>query len=255
MQIKHIWKATKLFVKDNDSLILTSLAAVGVVTTTFFAFEGGKNAEEITAEHERRSKVPLTAQERFLLTWKCYAPATIMAILSIGAIIGAQRLNGRKQAALAAAYGLAQKSLMDYREEVEKLVGPKKTAAINEATSARAIAQTQQPSEAAIIITGDGEQLCFETWTSRYFKSSAEKIRRAENEFNKKVFHEGYGSLNEFYEMIGLPPSDLGEQLGWTSDSLLDLVFDSHLTPDDKAALAISFRKAPNVNYWRVGRG
>lgn len=252
MKIKHLWKLASTFLKENDTAVLTGTAVVGVISTAIMAIEGGHRAQRAFEESTRTE--PATAMERFLASWPYYAPATISAILTIGAIIGAQVLNGRKQAALVAAYGIAQKSLTEYREELTRAIGERKAAAVSDAVSARRLEETLPGKDAEIIITGDGEQLCFEELTSRPFKSSAEKIRRAENEFNKRLLHDGYASLNDFYEMLGLPSSALGETLGWTSDRLLDLQFSSHLMPDNRTALSIVFQVMPSPQFWRVGR-
>ena len=42
------------------------------------------------------------------------------------------------------------------------------------------------------------------------------EIMDAEYHLNRNFVMRGYASLNEFYEFLGLPQTERGEELGWT---------------------------------------
>ena len=252
MNFETIASASKRFLANNEATIRTVTTSLLILSTTYLAFDGGHRAESALIDLSRQGKEPTNRRERFRVTWRYYAPATAGAIFSIGLILSTHQMNGKKQAAFAAAYSAAQRTLSDYKKEVVNLIGEKKEAQVSDNLAAKQVS-TNDSSQAQVIITGNGEQLCFETLTSRYFKSSAEQIRRAENTINHRILHDGYASLNDFYQEIGLPTSNLGDDLGWDSTKLLDLRLSSHLTSEDVPALAISFKDAPVPNYWRVG--
>ena len=256
MDIGNTWKSLETFTKVNSTVILTGIGVVGVVATAALAADASRRAERALIEWERfngREVSTLSNKERFLMTWTYYAPATLAAITTVGAIIGAQKINERRQAAVAAAYGLAQQSIIEYRDEVVKMIGARKEEEVRTNVVQRNIEQAGPTDKNTVIITGSGETLCFEKLSGRYFLSTAERVRRAENEFNKSLFHDGYASLNDFYNLLGLENTDLGAQLGWQSDQLLELSLTSHLTEDERPALAISYNRLPGPDYYRFG--
>ncbi|MBQ5562679.1 MAG: hypothetical protein IIT39_04770 [Clostridia bacterium] len=67
----------------------------------------------------------------------------------------------------------------------------------------------------AIVTTGYGDTLCYETLSGRYFYSDIEKIRAAVNRANKIILEESYISLNEFYDELDLGHTGIGDSIGW----------------------------------------
>ena len=98
-----------------------------------------------------------------------------------------------------------------------------------------------------------GNTLCYDSISGRYFKSDIEKIKKAENELNKKMLNEMYLSLNEFYDELGLRPTSLGNELGWNiDDGLIDIHFSSQLSEDDQPCLVLDYCVAPRYGYERL---
>jgi hypothetical protein len=91
--------------------------------------------------------------------------------------------------------------------------------------------------------------LCFDTLTGRYFTSTVEQIRRAENRVNYELMHYMYASLTMFYEEIGLPPTDYTDSVGWNADNLLEVNLSTVMSQDQKPCIAISFVRNPIPNY------
>jgi hypothetical protein len=58
-----------------------------------------------------------------------------------------------------------------------------------------------------------------------------------------------YASANEFFALLGLDSCTIGEELGWTIECRLKVVFSSHKTECDQPALAIGYEKMPVYNY------
>ncbi len=112
--------------------------------------------------------------------------------------------------------------------------------------------RNRQIGDREIIITGNGDLLCYDTLTDRFFMSTREKIGKAENTINAQCNHGMYASMNEFYALVGLPSTEYGEEFGWTSDHLMDIQFSSHLSSDDRPALAIRYQKNPVRGYYKI---
>ena len=104
--------------------------------------------------------------------------------------------------------------------------------------------------ESEIIFVGDGETLCYDVLSGRYFKSKIDKIKKAENDLNRRMRDEMYISLNDFYYEVGLEPIKLGDDLGWNIDNgYIDLRFSSQLATDGTPCLVIDYGYGPRYDF------
>lgn len=150
---------------------------------------------------------------------------------------------------LATAYSLSEAAFAEYREKAAETVGEKKEAEIRDKV-AKAQIERDPVSGHEVIMTGKGDTLCYDVVSGRYFKSSIEKIRRAENVLNRKLMDEMYVSLNEFYYELGLKCTGMGNELGWNvDDGLIDLHFSTQLSEDETPCLVVDYHIAPRYDY------
>ena len=64
------------------------------------------------------------------------------------------------------------------------------------------------------------------------------------------MLNEMYVSLNDFYEELGLEPSDLGSKMGWNIDmGMIEMDFSSQLSDDGRPCLVIDFNIPPKYGY------
>lgn len=246
-------KSARKIVINNAPTILTGIAVAGVATTAVMAVKATPEAHERLVEAEVDKGAKLTVVEAVKETWICYLPATMIGGVTIACIIGANTVSSKRTAALAGAYSLIDSNYREYQEYVKKEFGDKKEQAVQDKL-AEDIVNRSNPDNRTIIVTGNGTQLCCETFTGTYFESDIESIRKAQNDINYLINNDSYASLNDFYERLGLPHTELGEQLGWTSDMPLDLEFSSTLDKNSRAALAFRYSARPIPNYFKLWR-
>lgn len=247
----QIVKTVGSFLGRNSTTILTSTAVVGVVSTAVLT---ARAAYQHASDYERDRDLGITRtrQEEVKEYWKLYIPAAVTGAVTIGCIIGAHNIGSRKNAALVSAYSLVDRAFTEYRTKVVETIGEKKAEEIRDAVTDDRIKQLSNTSQTFIV--GEGEQLCYESLTGRYFKSTAEVIRRAENTLNARMNHGvDYGvQLNDLYSLIGLSPTTMGDEMGWNVDTLLKIKISSHLTEDEKPCLALTYDIPPFPKYWKV---
>lgn len=65
--------------------------------------------------------------------------------------------------------------------------------------------------------TGYGDELFVEEFSGRYFLSSKLKVIQAEKRVNELFQVRGYATLNDFYDFLGLPKTELGKRLEWNA--------------------------------------
>lgn len=235
--------------------ILTGIGIAGMVTTTVMAVKATPKALDLMAEikeyHEEDTDKKALAKDVLLKVAPVYIPAVILGTLSVSCLIGANSVNLKRNAALATAYTLSESALKDYRGKVIETLGEKKDQAVRDAIAKDKVDQNPVVDK-EVIITNNGETLCLDTLSGRYFKSDIEKLKRAENELNRQMLRDDYISLNEFYDEIGLSNTKIGETVGWgVNKGLLELKFSSTLTLDGKPVLVMDYDVAPYYDYDR----
>ena len=242
----------------NSPTILTGCAVAGLMGTTVMAVSATPEALRlIMCEENLRAKegtsLSLTKVEIIKLTWKCYIPTVLMGGATIACVIGANAIGLKRNAALASLYSLTEKSLKEYQGKVIETIGEKKEQKIQDEIAKDHLLKNPPRSD-EIISTGNGETLCYDSLSGRYFKSDIEKIRKAENLLNKDLLADNFISLNEIYEELGLPPIGLGDEVGWAlwiddGDDLVSFAYSSQLTADGIPCLVLNYAVKPKFDY------
>lgn len=261
MKIMQIVKLVEKIAIDNSPLILTGIGVAGTLSTALLTGKATFKAAEILEEERKernqsvgfgiRNDVDFPIREQIRAVWPLYIPAAGTAALTITCIIVANRIGTRRAAAIAAAYTVSEKAFEEYREKIiEKLGANKERAARDELSQDRMDRNPASKNE--VVITGGGDVLCYETYTGRYFRSSMEDIKKAQNDLNYRIINSTYASLNDFYDLLGLDHVSIGEEVGWSSDKLLDIYYSTTISDDQKPAISIEFRVQPVRDYFRL---
>ncbi len=150
---------------------------------------------------------------------------------------------------MVAAYSLAEKAAAEYKTKVVEKIGAKKEQTIRDEVAQDQV--TNKPMDRTIIVES-GEVPCMEAYTGRYFSSSMETIKQAVNNLNYMVNNNFYASLTDFYNMLGLPRTEISDEVGWNSDKLMDISFSTAMDKSGKPVLVMSYHVVPIRNYYRV---
>jgi hypothetical protein len=236
---KAIQKIAAGFSK-NSPTILTGVSVAGLIATTVLAVKATPKALRLIKDEQNRREDtcmvsqtvepdPLTKMETVKLTWQCYLPAAGVAAVTIACIIGSNSINLRRNVALASVYSITEAALKEYQAKVIETVGENKAKKISDDIAKDAIEKNPVSSK-EVIITGKGEALVYDTLSGRYFKSDIDKIRRVQNEFNRRLMDEMFITLNELYYELGLSSIKLGDDIGWDVDQgMVEFNFSSQL--------------------------
>lgn len=259
MNIQQSLRRLERFTTDNSPMLLTGIGAAGVFTTAVFAAKGGMKAHKILLEEQERISLERTGEpdnhfeidfsRAVELTWKCYLPAAGSVVLTCGSIIAANQIGMRRQAALAAAFGLSEKAFDEYKVKVREKFGEAKEKAVHDEIVSEKVAAL--PESAEVIFIGAGEQLCCDLYSGRFFKSDMETLKKAQNDLNFRIFGEDYASLADYYALIGLPATSGSHDVGWNVDKPLEVLYTTCLSPKGEPAIAIDFQVVPVRDYFR----
>ena len=210
-----------LFLKKNSATILTVAAAVGVITTSVLSAKAAIKAFRVLAHKEEEKGEKLTFEETISAVWTIYIPPVVAGMSTIACVFGANVLNQRQQASLASAYALIDSSYKEYKAKLKELYGEEAHNNIVNAIAAEKcdevhISAGGLTSAYTQEIESDAEpRLFYDEYSGRYFETTIEKVLLAEYRLNRNYILRGFARLNEFYEFLGLEPTDYGETVGW----------------------------------------
>ena len=247
MNIKTMYKIAESTVRTNSPMILVGLSVAGVITTVVLAVKATPKALKIIEQKEIElfnEDKPLTKKEIIKNTWKCYAPTAIMGGMTIGCIIGANSIQQRRNAANASVYSITEAALKEYQAKVIETIGEKKEQDIRDKIAEDTI--TKNPvKNSEIFITGKGDTLCYDNISGRYFLSNIETLRKVQNDYNQSLLSDMWASLNELYYKMQLNGIDVGNDLGWNVDNLLEFEFSAQLTEDGRPCIVVGYKDLP----------
>lgn len=251
--VRAIFKTVGDAVTKHSPEILTGVGIAGMVTTTVLAVGATPKALKLIDAKKKEERLDeLTPIETVKTCWKPYIPAVATGLFSIACLIGANSVHARRNAALATAYQLSSTALTEYKDKVVETIGEKKEKEVRDSINKDHIDKNPvSPSE--VIITDKGNTLCYEHLSGRYFKSDIDRIRKAENELNKRMLNDMYISLNEFYDELDLDHTRIGDELGWNIDhGLIDIHFSAQLADDETPCIVVDFQTPPYYGYNRL---
>lgn len=210
-----------LFLKRNSATILTIAAAAGVITTSVLSAKAAIKASRVLEHKEEEKGEKLTLEETMSAVWTIYIPPVVAGLSTIACVFGANILNKRQQASLASAYALIDSAYKEYKAKLKELYGEEVHNNVIDAIAAEKCddvhisaggltsAYTQE------IESNTEPRLFYDEYSGRYFETTIEKVLLAEYHLNRNYILRGFARLNEFYEFLGLEPTDYGEAVGW----------------------------------------
>lgn len=250
-KVTNFIKNTKGYLSKHSPEILTGIGITGMITSTVLAVKATPKALQLLEEAKTGGELyceKLPVKSVIKIAWKPYLPAAITGALSISCLIGANTINGKRNAALATAYAISERTLVRYRDKVIETIGEKKEKEIKEKIAQDEV-NKKAGSNAPVIITSKGNTLCMDSISGRVFRSDLDIIRKAVNELNRRMLNQNYISLDEFYSAIGLESTKTSSRLGWNIDKgFIELDFDTCLV-EDEPCVYIDYSIAPIYDF------
>lgn len=252
MNLHHLAARAEKLITDNSPLILTAVGVAGTVTTAVLAARAGIRTEQILDQEERENggiaqRSNLTKMRKLELLWKVYIPPVASASITMGAVVGANRISTRRAAALAAAYVISEGKAAEFKEKAQEKLGIQKSQKLQDEIAQEHV---DAVSTQHVIVTG-GQTAFMDAWSGRVFPSSMEEVKQAQNDLNKQVLDEGYATLTDFYNLIGLDSTKFSDDVGWNSDKLMEVVFSTCMSPQQTACIFMDFRTDPIRQYYK----
>nr|DAJ79346.1 MAG TPA: hypothetical protein [Caudoviricetes sp.] len=265
---KRIVINAKNSVTKRSPEILIGIGITGMISATVMAVKATPKAlilieeekdrqnaelcdEAISKEYDACAQIQsLSVEDTVKTVWKCYVPAVLTAGMSIACIVGANSVHRKRHAALTAAYTLSETSLREYQKKVIETIGEKKEEVVRDAVAKERIEKNPIEETNEVFVTSKGDVLCLDIVSGRYFKSDIDRLKKIENELNRRMRDEMYIALNDLYYEIGLPGIKVGDDLGWNIDTgYIEFQFSSQLATDGTPCLVIDYAYGPRYDF------
>ena len=242
--------------KQNSPTILIGVGIAGFVSSIVLAVKATPTAMEVTDELYRKSvnehKGPPETIDIIEATWKLYIPTASIATLSALSIILANRISLRRQATLMSLYAIADTTLKDYQQAVIDKIGSKKAGDIQDTLSKNRVEKNPISNKNLVGSREEGDHLCYDALSGRYFYSTKHKILTAQAVFNNQLLSNMIMTLNELYFEMGLPNIDIGDSVGWNVEGgIIDIDVTTMVSANDAPCLVVNHRKAPEWLYFK----
>lgn len=249
MSITESFEVLKASVVRNGPAILTAVGAAGVVSSAVLASRATvlavRRYDELVKENPDAEFTPM---EKVRILAPFYISTAAVVAVSCTAIVLANRIEHKRATSVAAALTISERAFTEYQNKVVEKIGVRKEEAVRDEVQQDRV--SRKPSSDVVVL--EGKQLCYDSYSGRYFESTMEEIKHAINRLNHQIVNQNYASLSDFYNYLGISPTNMSDDLGWNSDILLDVYFTTTLSPDGRPAIALDYRVAPKINYFRV---
>ena len=199
----------KNWLKRNSSMLLTCVSVVGVVATTVLAVKATPKAMELLEEAQEDTDEELRTVDKVRIVAPEYLPALVTGSLTVVCIFGVHIFDKKQQASLMSAYGLIDRGFKNYRGKIKEIFGIETDKKIQDELSKDRY-EEKKPEQAA-----EGKLLWYEPYRDEFFELSEKEVIDAEYHVNRSFSLRGETNLNEFYEFLGLEPTDTGYEIGW----------------------------------------
>lgn len=255
LKLKEAWNTVTNVVEKNSPEILTGLGVAGIFATAYMAYKASPKAHDILQKYhddkqliapgdKETKKTVLAETAKDLIP--VLLPPVMMGVATSACIIGGNRISSKRIAVLSAAYSLADSKLKDYQDKMLETLGDQKVQKVKEAIAKDHLDKNKEnlPADGQIVIS-DGNVLCMDSFTGRYFPGNAEKLGQIINELSYDIVSDMYVSLNDLYDKIGLAPIPFGDDFGWNVDDTdrgrLPIYFTACLTDDKRPCLVLEY--------------
>lgn len=254
-KLTRTFNRTGLKLKKHSPEILLVAGAVGAVTSTVMACKATLKVNDVLedtkqkidtihqvssdpamaekyTEEDSKKDLAIVYTQTAVKFIKLYGPSVALGVVSLGCMIGSNRILNKRNAALAAAYAAVDKSFKDYRGRVVERFGKQldkelryniKAQEVEEITtddngkevvtkSTVEVADPNSYSPYAIVFDDGNEGWDPDPERSKFF------LIQQQNWANERLKSRGHLFLNEVYDMLGARRTKAGAQVGWVYD-------------------------------------
>lgn len=237
-------------VKHNASTIILVASGVGFVVSTGLAIKATTKAtlilsEEFGPDDTLPTKTTLLLKEVVPLVWREYIPTAVCLGASMVGLGYAQHLNLRDIAMFYNAYAGLNADIQRYRENVI----PAKPVTSVPDTQAPMKTEVDRTTQEIYMLGGSTRHIYFDVLSGRPFTATADEMQRFENELNQMLLSDTWVTINQYYNVLGLEPTKLGDDSGWAAGTPILFTYTARLNDQNAPVIHVDLVNDPREDY------
>ena len=190
-------------------------------------------AEKYTAEDSKKDLAIVYTQTAVKMI-KLYGPSVGLGVVSLGCMIGSNRILSKRNVALAAAYTAVDKSFKEYRSRVVERFGKQLDKELRYNIKAKEIEEVSKDENGHEVVkkkvvdvidddpnTYSPYSIVFDDGNEGWHPDPERTkffLIQQQNWANERLKAKGHLFLNEVYDMLGARRTKAGAQVGWVYD-------------------------------------
>lgn len=217
----------------NKKVLLSAASCIGVVSTGYLTYKATRAAD---LKLDKEGALREDWKYRFGKTWGYFIPAILGGGGTIASVLLTQKITSKEIAAIGASAAMSTEMLRRYENKTRELLGDDQLHDIQRAIAedekrgiTRCIAPPIGANSMFVNVNDKGEEgddLFFDIFTKKWFRSSKEAVRIAEYHLNRNFILGAGASLENFYDFLGYKLTDAERKnyryLGWGQDYIDD---------------------------------
>lgn len=204
------------FAKAHGHEVLAALGISGFIGAIVLAANASPAAQKDICKAEEEKGEPLTKMEMVKVAGKHYIPTAVSAVGATACIVGSTMIENKKFAAIATLCQITEDNLRGLKNQMINSIGEKKANDIVEEAAASKVSDIRVE-ENTIVPTKYGESVFYDPWSGNFFGCTKDRVEKAVNAINLRLTGVDFVSLNEFYDELDAPNTQLGNYAGFTS--------------------------------------
>lgn len=220
-KLKALIKHGLFTVKKAIPWIFSIAASIGVVLTGYFSAKAAPGAkEDVEKNQTKEDKETLGGRvvSSVKYGWRHFVKAIAVGALTITLIIASTAISGKRTAAAVATASYLAWNRDILENYISEKLSPEDLKQVRESID-KVYVRTVCKAGPSVEETGRGDQLCFETYFNRWFRSSEVDVIRGLEDFAKRINRNIPSAYNGLYENWGLSCSDVAERFGYPGNS------------------------------------
>lgn len=253
--LTRTFNRTGLKIKKYSPEILLAAGTVGVVTSGVMACRATLKIDEVLdeakdriekihevaanpemkdkyTEEDSKKDLAITYTQAGVKLVKLYGPSVALGVISLGCMIGSNRILSKRNVALAAAYAAVDKSFKEYRGRVVERFGKQLDKELRYNLKAQEIEEVTVDKDGKEVVSKSTVEVMDPNNYSHYaivfddgnagWDPDPERTKyfliQQQNYANEMLKARGHLFLNEVYDMLGARRTKAGAQVGWIYD-------------------------------------
>ena len=261
MPFKDILLKARNYTIKHSPEILTGIGIASMFSSTILAIKSTPKARTLILEYEEQKEAnheytelvenenygvyKTNMFEKVKVTWKEYVPSILLGVSGAACIIGANRINAKKNAVLTAAYAISETTLSKYRDKVIDKLGTSEEKNIRKEVAAevkedKTVNKNIEKADFKVVDGYSGLEM-----PKGITFNDVEKVV---NKLNKTMNFDDYVNLCDWYDELGFKNiPKCAENTGWRLDvtGLIEIEKEASLNESDEPVLVINFITKP----------